>query len=163
LVGEAGWAQGGGHALVVVAEPGFGQGTLMGGLGAVEEEVATAARSTGATVVVDVSGTGGASGAAGAVSAAGGAAESGRARAAAGRLSALPLDCMDTESTLRGPGSACDTATAVTTMATLVSATISARGVSRRIDRRNTVITSPASRRRRGRPHAPGPSRRLCL
>ena len=110
-------------------------------------------------VVVDGSVAGGDSGVGEAASVLG-VGEAGRAMSAPGRETALPPDSMATDTALPDRGSACDTATAVTTMATLLNATTSTRGDKRRTQRRCTDLTSSPPVWRRGRQHAPDPSRR---
>jgi len=85
-------------------------------------------------------------------------AEPGRVRSAPGREAASPPDSMVTDTALSAPGSACDTATAIATMATLHSATTSARGDGRRIQRRCTDLTSSPPVRGRGRQLRPTPA-----
>jgi len=122
-----------------------GSGVGRVGTGAAGAEADAAVEVTGAAVVgVGASVVGGVSvvdGNSGAGAAASGA-EAGRAVSVPGREAALPPDSMATDTARREPGSACDTATAVTTMATLDSATISTRGDSRRTQCRCTDLTS---------------------
>jgi len=171
VVGDAGWAQGGGHARVELAEPGRGQGgghgfaagqqaagSHGGRQGRLGEELRghggwariaalVAARSMApAVVVVDASVVGGDAGAGAAASV------PDRAESAAGREADGPPAIVATDSAARDPGSACDTATRASTMAAPVVATRSARGETRRIQRRCTDLTSPPPNEARGRP-----------
>ena len=111
-------------------------------------------------VVVDGSAGGGDSGAA-----SGMAVGPGRAMSAPGREAASPPDSMATDTALPDRGSACDTATAVTTMATLHSATTNTRGDRRRTQRRCTDLTSsPPVREARAHSRArPQPVRLVYL
>jgi hypothetical protein len=178
VVGAAGWAQGGGHALVELAGPAEGQGggqfaavpaepdcghgggqgfevgqqaagsqggrqgragsAVLGQDGVATTEAAIATRSAAEVVVVDPSATGGDSD---------GDAASPLDWAAStpGTAGDGPPDIVATERAVCDPGSACDTATSASTMATLLSATSSVRGDTRRIQRRCTDLTSYAS------------------
>ncbi|HEY0398591.1 MAG TPA: hypothetical protein VGF00_09400 [Acidimicrobiia bacterium] len=188
VVGAAGWAQGGGHALVELAGPAEGQGggqfaavpaepdcghgggqgfevgqqaagsqgsrqgragsAVLGQDGVATTEAAIAARSAAEVVVIDLSATGGDA-----------ASPLDRAASTPGTTGDGPPDIVATERAVCDPGSACDTATSASTMATLLSATSSARGDTRRIQRPCTDLTSTPPCSRRVRWQAPDPSR----
>ena len=159
-----GW-HGGGHAGAPLTALAFGQGRgqaagsqggWQGRLGEAPDAfghgVAVATRSSAAVVVVEADVVGGDCGAV-AASAAG--AEP--AASPAGSEADGPADIVATDRAGREPGAAWDTATSASTMATVLRATRSTRGDSRRIQRRCTVVTSPPPDRGRGRPSCARP------
>lgn len=166
--GAVGRVQGAGHASVELAEPGCGQD---GGQGRLAEPIlgqggaAVPAASAAAVVLDDGAGMGGdfrtldgGDGVAGADWPLGGAV--GRARSAAGNgAEPSPPERMATDTVLCGGRSACETATAATTVAMAASPVITVLGDQRRTGSRCTNLTSRVPSEGAGAPWHPDPSR----